>query len=376
MRPAIDERVDRAIAVTGHDDFGDGSWREGLAALLSAAQATARLSEGGWSVIDGYVDHRLENRLKIVDWAAQHPEVRDDPVSAPVFVVGMSRTGTTFLHNLLSSDPGARALLKWEALDSVPPPDGDHLDDDPRVAPSVASTDAMYEAVPELRAMHYEAGDGPTECGILLGQDFRCVDVAGMAYIPDYTAWLFADDTRSAYRFHRLALQVLGSAAPGRWTLKAPYHLMALDALLDEYPDASVVVTHRDPTEAVASTGKLVTLGSAALGEVDPHAMARLWFGLLAEMTDRLLDVDARRGDRILHVRYPDLVADPIGTVDAIYTHTGRAMTEQAEAALASYRDDNPQGKHGRVEYSLDEFGLTAGEVDERFSDYRSRFDV
>ncbi len=372
----VEQRIARAVEATGLDDLGTDSWRPGLENLLDALDTQGHLSEGGWTVLDGYIQERLCNRLRLVGWTLENPDVRRELVEAPVFVVGMSRTGTTLLHNLLAADPGARSLLKWEALDSIPPPDGGQLDDDPRVGPSIASTEAMYDGAPELRAMHYEAGDGPTECGMLLGQDFRCVDVAGMAHIPAYTDWLFAADAAPAYRYHRLALQVLGWAAPGNWTLKAPYHLMALDALADEYPDASIVVTHRDPTEAVASTCKLVSLGTSSLGEADPLAVARQWLELLGAMTDRLVDFDARRGDRVLHVRYSDLVAEPLAAIDGIYRHSERAFTDAADIAMRAYLDDNPQGKHGRVEYSLEEFGLSAGEVDERFSAYRERFGI
>lgn len=370
--------VERAHAATGLDDLGAPSWREGLEQLLASARADAGLDDGGRDVLLGYVHERLVNRLRVVDWRSRHAdEVSLQRVERPWFVGGMPRTGTTLLHQLLHRDPRARSVMKWEALDSVPPPEAGHLDDDPRVAPTVAATEAMYDAVPELKAQHYEPGDGPTECGMLLGQDFRCIDAEGFAHVRGYGRWLDRADLRPAYGYHASVLEMLQSRAPGRWTLKAPEHLLGLDAIRAVHPDAKLIVTHRDPLDSVASTAHLVRSATALLGEDRPEEVGRRWFALLATMTDRLTEFrDRHGGDEVVDVHYDELVADPLATVAAVYERLGVALEHDAEVAMGDYVRDNPRGKHGSYDYSLADVGLTEAEVRERFAPYCERFGV
>lgn len=390
----VDDLVTQASERTGLDDLGAPTWREGLEVLVDAAAHEARLNEHGHAVLEGYCVERLANRQRVIDWAARHPGAAGAPVVAPWFVVGMSRTGTTLLANLLHQDRANRCLMYWEALDSIPPPDGARFDDDPRVAPARALTDAMYAGMPHLRAQHYEPGDGPTECGLVLGQDFRCLDAMGIATLPAYGAWLLGADFRPAYEYHRLVLAVLQSAAPGQWVGKSPQHMLSLDAIDATYPDARFVFTHRDPIEAVGSTAKLVHTASTILGEGDQrHAIGRWWLECLATGAERMVafadraeggvgaraggsGVDDRSARRIVHVAYPDLVADPIGTLGRIYRAFGRELTDDVAARMAAWLAENPQGRWGPNPYRLEDYGLPAGEVRERFAAYCARFGV
>ena len=298
------------------------------------------------------------------------------PVTRPLVVAGLPRTGTTLLLDLLDRDPANRPLKRWEALDAVPPPTD--LDDDPRIGPTVAATEAMYDGIPELKAMHYERGDGPTECGLLLGQDFRCPDAAGLAYVPGYVRWLLDADLTPAYRYHRTELEVLQAHRDGRWVLKSPLHLLGLDALLDVYPDARLVVTHRDPRDAVASTARLVNLGVSVLAdEVDAEAVARLWLDVLGAMADRLVAFrDAHPEVPVVDVHQQELAADPVGTVARIHDAFGEELSPSAVTAMYDHLAAHPRGEHGTYAYTLEEFGLAAGEVDERFATYVERFAV
>jgi hypothetical protein len=378
----VDELADAARRETRLEDLGDPSWREGLERLLESAAREADLNPIGREVLRGWVHRRLVSRLRVIDWTQRHPELRRERIQRPLFVIGMLRTGTTLLCELLARDPANRPLWKWEALDCVPPPERAHFADDPRIAKMVAEMEQTYARVPALKAIHFEPGDGPTECVALLGQTFRSQDWVGLFRVPGYSAWLHgACEMRPAYAHHRVALQLLQSRAPGRWSLKAPGHLFALDALRAEYPDARFIVTHRDPQKTVPSSASLsVTARPESLtrSRNDPRAyFGALWLEILGGMTDRLIEFRARRGDAgFADLAYRDFVRDPIAAVRGAYARFGEALTPEAEAAMRAQLAASPQGRWGKHAYAAEDFGLRREVIDERFRAYRERFGV
>jgi hypothetical protein len=375
-----DELVERAVAETGLADLGTTAWRDGLEAVLASAAAEADLNDIGRRILHGWVHERLTNRLRVIDHVVHHPEVREERVERPLVVAGMLRTGTTILLELLAQDPANRPLMKWEGLDSVPPPEAATFATDPRIDRWVARMESTYAMVPALKAVHWEPGDGPTECVALLGQSFRSQDWLGLFHLPSYVEWYLGCDFTPAYDYHRLALQLLQSKAPGRWVLKAPAHLLALDELCATYPDARVVVTHRDPRRTVASS---VSLSTTSIPDSLTETLTtggwwgHLWMRMLGEMVDRLGAFRERRPEvDVYDLHYHDLVADPVGAVAGIYDHFGETLSAEAESAMRTYLADHPQGRHGRHRYTLDDAGLTVAEVDERFARYRAQFGV
>lgn len=369
--PDVDQLIARAVEATGLDDFGPAGWQDGLAALVDSAAAEAELSELGAAVFRSWIRDRLQSRLNIVDWASRHPGEVDGPVDAPLVVTGLGRSGTTFLLELLASDPANRALMKWEAMDATPPPETATFTTDPRIERCIAATERQYAGAPELKAVHWEPGDGPTECLALLGQAFRGTDFAGLFTLPRYLRWYLAADQRPAYDFHRLALGVLQSRAPGPWVLKDPWHLMALDALVQTYPSARVVVLHRDPTDVVPSLAGLSAASHPELmrtSPVPPSYWGAQWLEALGTAADR--HAEARRrldASRFLDVSYQDLIADPVTTVAHIYDFAGRPFTAEAERAVRRHVANRPQHRYGVHRYSLDQFGLTSEQIAERF---------
>ncbi len=381
----VDELVDAAVAATGLDDFGDWAWRDGLDALAGSIVADAALNDAGRFILQSWTHDRLVNRLRVVDWLRAHPEVGAQPVGAPIVVAGMLRTGTTILLELLAQDPANRPLMKWEGLTSVPPPTTAEFDRDPRIAVEVEKQEAIYSMVPELKAVHWEPGDGPTECVALLTQSFRAQDWHGLFRVPGYVEWFHGCDMGPAYAYHRASLQLLQSAAPGRWVLKAPGHLLALDSLVAVYPDARLVVTHRDPLETVPSSISLsvtarpdsLTSAWSGAGESLGTYFARLWVDVLGLMVDRLGEFRDRRPDvTVYDLHYRDLVADPVGAVAAIYAQWGDELSPDAEQRMHAYLESHPQGRHGAHRYSVADFGLDEGTVRSRFADYCDRYDV
>jgi len=373
---SVDELVERAMVATDLSAMGEHAWRDGLEVLVAAARTEADLNAFGVDLFESWVGERLRNRLRVMDWIARHPSVVDAPVASPLVVVGMLRTGSTILLELLAADPAQRALMKWEALDSSPPPQTATFTTDPRIAHWVEVMETTYAMVPSLKAIHWEPGDGPTECVALLGQAFRSQDWLGLFHLPSYVDWYLSTDLEPAYAFHRQALQVLQSEAPGGWVLKAPGHLLGLDALVATYPDARIVVLHRDPRRTVPSSVSLSTTSTpnSLTNDLDTSGhWGPLWLRVLGEMVDRLADFRRRRPDvAIMDLHFSDLAADPIEAVRSIHRHFGGDLSVAGEEAARRHLADHPRGGHGSHRYSLADTGLTAAEVEGRFADYCS----
>ena len=376
----VSEVVDRAITTTGLDDFGNElAWRDGLEVLLGAVGAEADLNDIGRSILRTWLAERLENRLRVIQWWRHNPEVHTAPVVAPIIVVGMLRTGSTLLCELLAADPANRALMKWEGLNCVPPPTAAGFATDPRIGPEIAKQEAIYSMVPALKAVHWEPGDGPTECVALLTQSFRAQDWYGLFRVPSYLDWFHHCNMAPAYEYHRLCLRMLQTAAPGRWTLKAPGHLLALDALRAVYPDARIVVLHRDPLRTVPSSASLSANShpeSLSHSDIRDH-FPPMWLATLGTMTDRLIAHRDRRGDDgFVDVKYHDLVADPVGTVRHIYAAFGDALSTVGADAMRAHLAAHPQGEHGSHRYTPEELGLSSTAIRDRFAVYCDRFAV
>ncbi len=371
----VDELLAAACDQTGLDDFGDRAFREGLDVLAWSVDHEAQLGDVGQVALHQQIVGNLANRLRVTRWIVDHPEVADERVEQPLFVLGLPRTGTTLLSYLLDEDPGVRSLMRWESQQSVPPPEAATFTSDPRIEAARESQVMLDTLNPSFKAMHYEAPDGPTECVAVLSQDFKSILWETVANVPAYGEWLAGCDYTSAYAYHRRVLQLLQWRAPGRWALKSPAHCLALDALTATYPDARFVVTHRDPVKTVASTCSLVTSLSGTFSDGDHREyIARHWTDLLSDIVDRTEAYRTVHDDgRFYDVAYADLVRDPVATVRGIYAHFGDQLSATAEAAMAGYAAENRQGKHGTHAYRLDELGLDRAKLEARFADYRAR---
>ena len=368
--------VDEACEQAGLDDFGADGWREGLDRFVAAVDDEADLTELGEIAIGAQITTNLTNRLRVTAWLAEHPEALDSGVERPIIVLGLPRTGTTLLSELLHRDPANRSLLRWEALDSVPPPQAGDLATDPRVEAARESAAAMDLLNPGFKAIHYEAPDGPTEDVAVFSQDFKSQLWCVVANAGAYDEWLLDCDQASAYDYHRRVLALLQSSAPGRWSLKTPQHCLALDQAIAHYPDARLVMTHRDPVTVVASVCSLVRSLSGTFSDVDHgEAINERWLHMLEVMTDRVIDWrDAHGDDRFVDIGYRELVTDPVAALGRVYEHFGEELSPHAEGSMRRYMTEHPSGEHGRHSYGLDELGLDGGEIGERFSRYRERF--
>ena len=367
-----------ACETTGLDDFGGDPWREGLERYVAAVDAEADLSELGEVALEAQITANLLNRLRVTAWWTEHPELADERIERPLVVLGLPRTGTTLVSELLYRDPANRSLMRWEAGSSVPPPHAAEMATDPRVAEARASADGMDALNPEFKAIHYEAPDGPTECVAVLAQDFKSLLWSVIAHVPSYDAWLLECDERSAYEYHHDVLALLQSRAPGRWALKTPHHCLGVDALVARYPDARIVMTHRDPVTVMGSVCSLTRSLAGTFSDADHTAsIAETWTTIAQTLVERVMSWrDAHGDDRFVDVAYDELLDDPVGTVAGVYEHFGEVLSTQAEVDMRRYVAEHPRGEHGHHEYRLDSLGLQAGALEERFRTYRDRFEI
>lgn len=371
--------VSAARKRAGSGDFGGESYREPLQRYLSAVQREAQLNTFGRFAVRQMLVTALANRIELHAWAQAHPEVRGEQVRGPWVIVGLPRTGTSLLSILLSLDPLARAPLHWEAARPIPPPSLARAADDPRIARNAREIDGLLKLNPALRAMHPWGATLAQECVALFMLDVRTLGLETQAYVPSFGRWLEACDMAPAYAQHRLALQAFQSRQPTeRWVLKSPNHLWCLETLLDHYPDARIVWTHRDPGTVVTSLASLVNALQRPFSRLrDPRAVAAEWNRKARHAVSKGMAFDDAKGaDWCFHLRYQDLVGDAIGSVRRLYAHFGEKPGALHERRMEAWLRDRPQQAFGRHLYDPGDFGWTYDGLAEHYLDYRTRYEV
>ncbi|MET0371884.1 MAG: sulfotransferase, partial [Sphingobium sp.] len=355
-----DELIETACRTTGLDRFDDDSFREGLDVLTQDANRTPR-SEDAFARFRAGILNFLSIRLKVADYHHKNPEIATRPIERPVFVFGMPRTGTTLTSNLLASDPARRSMLTWEMNDPVPPPRAGHLYDDPRALARLDEEARARAADPAAGRFYRASAIYPTEDVFPMASDFKTLFWESHGPLPAYGEWLLGTDVTSAYAYHKRFLQLLQSEAPGVWNLKMPSHALYLETLLALYPDARLVWTHRDPFTAIGSLCSLIGRTHVAfLGHTDFDWIGRNYPAQAAEHLNRAMaSRDAIGQDRIYDLHYADMIRDPVGSMRRLYDWLGDDFTQEAEAGMQDWLADNPQGKFGKQEYQLAQYGLT-----------------
>lgn len=351
---------------------------EGLSVLVDALNDEAPLTERGWGSVRNTLVANLANRLRVEDYLGKHPDLLQAPIDRPLFVFGLPRTGTTLVINLLNEDPARRSFLRWESLNSVPPPKAGELSTDPRCLESQRMTELALKHAPQIAAIHYEDADSPTECQFAMSQSFCAQYYEAIAEVPSYREWFLGTSYLPAFQYQKRLLQLLQSEAPGRWTLKNPWHPLYLEDLTSVFPDAQLVMTHRDPVEVLGSCCSLIKHVRLMLSDrVDLDYIGQSMMSTFQIMIERTLAYKEKHGwDSIYDMQYVDVVQDPIGEIKKVYAHFAEPWTSAAEAAMRTFLKTNPKGKFGRHEYSLADYGLTREIVRERFADYCQRFKV
>ena len=368
-----------ARAQTGLDTITDPSALDALARLLASYNTEAQFTERGHAMAVNTLVEAASVRMKVDHWLETHPELLERPIAKPLFVFGLPRTGTTLVINLLAADPARRAFLRWEIANPVPPATPEDLHAGPRYAAAQAQSEMAVKHMPHIAAIHMEWADSPTECQFLMTPSFVSQVYESQAYIPTYRHWFLHEaDYRPAFAFHKRFLQVLQANAPGRWTLKNPWHPLYLDALTQTYPDAQLVMTHRDPAEVLASACSLIkAVRPIYTDREDLHAIGRDFVDTFEIMIARQQAFREKHGQDAIHdVQYAETLTDPIGVIRRIYARFDEPFTAEAEAAMHAYMAQNQQGKHGKHTYALEDYGLSKATVHARFAAYIDRFQI
>lgn len=360
--------VARARRAERLDDLGEPSL-EPLHRLVESVESEAHLHPLGRFATAGRIVQTLRNRLRL-----QARAVDERPLPAPIVITGLQRTGTTLLHRLLASDPRLRALTSWEALNPVPMRGAPTGERDPRRRAAKAAEAGLRWLSPDFFAVHPVEAAAPEEDVLLLDHSFLSTVPEATLRVPTFSAWLEEQDQRPAYRLlRRLLASLTADRGPDRWVLKTPHHLEWLDVLWEVFPDAVVVMTHRDPVVTLGSFCSMVAHGRGVMSDhVDPREIGRDWLRKTGRMVDRAMA--AREGRPVVDVAYDRLMREPLVVLAEIRAAAGLEPSEAADDAARAVLAAMPKDRYGTHAYALADFGLDEGMVADRFRGYRARF--
>ncbi|HEX3288490.1 MAG TPA: sulfotransferase [Mycobacterium sp.] len=372
--PTADALMDAAVRESGLTDFGPGDFRDGLATLLDSLERDGDLNPAADARVVDDFRRRLVNRLEVEAWYAEHPEIDQLPVSGPVDINGLPRTGTTALANMMSLDPQFRCLRGWEQNKPCPPPTTRDEANDPR---RIAAEEFNKQLPPEAKALHLYDLDATMEDTELLGMAFH-----GQGYtlpVFGYHAWWRRADLAPTYLYHRRVVKLLQSQRPpDLWLFKAPHHMFHLEAITAAYPDVRFVMTHRDPAKVVPSYVSTVNMFFPPPdGERD---MRRLGREVCEHLRDGMVNTIAARDrlgeERFIDVHHHELVADPLGTLDRVYHFLQLPLDNAFLQSVTHWQQRNKVGTHGVHRYTAQEYGLDPAQIRADYDFYIDHFDV
>ena len=370
-----EELVATAQDRTGLDDFGGSSFDEPLDVLVGALRTEAHLNEMGELVLSEMIVGHLGQRLQIEDWYRRHPEIDDEVIDRPLIGLGLPRTGSTALSNLLHEDPHARSLVQWQSGTPCPPPSTVEPPD-PRIAATEANFAMQMELMPRMLQLVPASPTGPMECQQLMALDFRAHYFQGFAHVPSYSEYLIDADLTTTYEYERRALKLLQWGLPAQpWRLKCPSHLLWLEHLAAAFPDARFVMTHRDPTDVMVSVSDVYAeLQSHFNDEVPMEYLGALNVRDWTTGMDRLLRFRDEQGDdRFFDLDFRAVQTDPIGEVGRLYDWLGEPVTDEFEAGMRRWWAENAEHRESNVHPDPSEFGLDLPAIRDRFAGYNRR---
>jgi hypothetical protein len=366
---------------TGLEDFGADDFVDRLGVLCRAMHEEGGFNGAGIMQQHVFILGLLKNRLLIEDLIRRHPEILEERITAPIVICGLPRTGTTHLHNLMSADPALRSLPYWESLEPVLPeseipPSGTP---DPRRERTEMALGFLNTALPYFNRMHEMTVEHTHEEIQLLAIDFSTMLFETTAPMPSWRDAYLGRDQRPTYAYLRRVLQVLQWLRGGtRWVLKTPQHLEQFPALVDTFPDATFVVTHRDPVSVTASMVMMLAYTARLTRDrVDVEGIGGYWADRLERMLRRCAEErDALPAGQTIDVHFDEFMADDLAMVARVYDLAGQPLDARATDSMASFMAAHPRGLYGGVHYNLPEFGLDAAERRRALSFYTDRFGV
>jgi len=370
--------LQRARAAASLEDFGEESFREGLEILVSSVDREARLTDRGRAGFEAQIVEHLTNRLQVEDWYRRHPEIDDQVILAPLIGLGLPRTGSTALSNLLAADPAVRTIRNWEANAPCPPPETATQFTDPRIARSQLLLDRRSVLFPRMKMMVPSTTTSPTECQTYMAYDFKSQLFQALVQIPSYVEWLnYRADLVPTYRYVKRVLKILQwRCPPYRWRLKNPSHSLFIGALDTVFPDARFWMTHRDVAGVIPSVADLYfELTKASSDTVDKSRIGRMTSDFCELGMRRMMAFrDAGNDHRFFDIYFGPFQRDPFPYLARLYDFLGEELTSLAIARMEAWRRDTPRDKHGGHQYDPAAFGLDTAQLRQRFAFYSDRF--
>ncbi|MCB2077019.1 MAG: sulfotransferase [Novosphingobium sp.] len=381
FRHSLDLAHEIAATEVGSDDFGPEDYLPGLKVLLQAYDYDPHFHEQGKRFAWGMVVGVLKGRAQAIKSMKENPGFDAAPVTSPVVIIGVPRTGTTALHRLMAVDRRFQGLQTWLLDSPMPRPPIETWGDYPEFQKTAATLEAQYAAAPGHKAVHYRAAEEVHECCMLLRQSFVSNLWACGPSAPTYDAWWQRQSEKAAYEHYARCVQLIGMNDPDkRWLLKNPGHIHNLDLLLAVYPDAKIIQTHRDPAKAVPSLVSLLMqmhpLYEAGRIEQRGEVMLQREVANWADAVRRCDKVRAENPGKVLDVVHGDFHREPMQVIERIYDFIGMDIPDETRAALAQRIEEKPELQHGEHRYSIADYGMTVEEAREPFGDYVERYDL
>lgn len=375
---APEQLLAEARRETGLSQFDGPAIEEPLERLTRALRSEARLNDVGVHTWRARLLNTLTTRLRARDWFVRHPEILEEKLPPPVVILGLARTGTTLLHRLLATDPRFYAGAWWEVR--FPVPEADDIAGEKRIAAAKAEVAGILAAVPEMAAIHPWDALGADEDIMLIDHTLLSTTAESLAHLPTYRSWIHSQDLRAGYAYLLQLMKFLQWQKKRRgqradyWVLKTPMHLGYVEVIAELMPGATFVQTHRDPIATIPSFASMVhMLWAMGSDSADPREAGRQWSETLEQHLNHCLDQRERLANRFIDVNFRDTVTEPARVVERIYQGIGLPMTDATCADISAYMSTHPREGRPKHEYTLEEFGFTRAELEQRFGRYREK---
>ncbi|MFK7896276.1 MAG: sulfotransferase [Myxococcota bacterium] len=361
-------------------DLGEAQFLEGLRRLSDSLESDARLNAIGRMIARERMLGSVANRLNFIEDRKQNPSIADEKIIKPLIVVGMPRTGSTILHDILAQDPDSRAPLTWEVMFPSPPPEPETFETDPRIEACDATFPSVDLQIPAFKAMHPMGARLSQECVSIMADTMVSPLFHNQFRVSSYQDWVDHEaDWSRVYEFHEQQLQHLGwKVKRDRWVLKTGAHMWGLPHLLEKYPDARIVFTHRDPVKSMTSYASLTALvRSMGSDEVDAVEIAEDWTARIRRVLENSIALRAKEAypeAQFYDMHFQDFVGDQFKEVEKIYDAFDLPLEGAAVDRMKAFIADNPKDKHGIHRYSPSEFGVDPDRIRESFGAYMDRF--
>ncbi|MEW9854550.1 sulfotransferase family protein [Novosphingobium sp. M1R2S20] len=351
-----------------------------LERLVGSLHASFPMSPEGEQLVHASLLRDTVARFQSAKWVQDHPEIAEEPISAPVFLMGLPRSGTTYFQYLFDRDHRFRLIRTWESIMPSPPPGFDPKSSEERRS-AWREMQKQRQHFDGFEALHLYDEDGSDECHAFMEQSFGAAGLHNLYRVPAYFDYLMDElDLAETYRIHKRQLQCLQWKSPRKpWALKYPNHVIGMNEILQVYPDARFVMTHRDPVQTLASISKMTfnLRNMRAAAPVDMHEVGRDMLHFISRHIDRIMAFDAGpNASRVIHVDYYALVQDPVREMRMIHEGLGIGTPDDVQSAVADWHASNPKNARGKNEYTLEQYGLDDAEVATRFAPYMQRFAI